>query len=174
MGPADATDNFTIVTPGAIFQYREGSPNVNGAWSGHGILSHYVDTTGSISSFRQIGIAEVTDGTTNTFLLGELALILPVNFPGTTTTVPNQYRSWIRGNNGGSGTTKNIRYPINSGNYYNGSNNFNDLNFGSHHPNGCQFAMADASVKYVKQNIDLNTYKFLSSINHGEMAVVPQ
>jgi prepilin-type N-terminal cleavage/methylation domain-containing protein len=174
MGPGGPSDNFTIVVAGNTYQYRVGDAGNNGAWSGHGMLSHYRENSGSISTFRIVRMADVVDGTANTLMLGEISLILPVNFPGTTTAVPNQYRTWIRGNNGGSGTTKNVRFPINSGNYYNGSNNFNDINFGSHHPNGCQFAMGDASVKYVKQDIDLTTYRFLSSMGNGEHALLPQ
>jgi prepilin-type N-terminal cleavage/methylation domain-containing protein len=168
MGPSDATDNFTIVVGGYTYQYRVGSPAANGAWSGHGMLSHYVETSGSISTFRQVRLSDVLDGTANTWMIGEMSMNLPVNFPGTTTAVPNQYRSWIRGNNGGSGTTKNIRYPINSGVYYNGNNNFNEISMGSHHPQGCQFAMGDASVKFVHQKMDLFVLKFMSSIAHGE------
>jgi prepilin-type N-terminal cleavage/methylation domain-containing protein len=170
MGPSDTVDNFTIVVGAHTYMYRLGTPNANGAWSGHGMLSNYVETSGSISTFRQIRLTDVLDGTANTLMLGEISTNLPVNFPGTTTAVSNQYRSWIRGNNGGSGTTKNVRYPINSGNFYNGSNNFNDINFGSHHPQGCQFAMGDASVKFMNQNTDLFLLKFLSTIAHGENA----
>jgi prepilin-type N-terminal cleavage/methylation domain-containing protein len=174
MGPGGPTDNFTIVVGGYTYQYRVGDASANGAWSGHGILSHYRENSGSISTFRIVRMADVIDGTANTLMLGEISLILPVNFPGTTTAVPNQYRSWIRGNTGGSGTTKNVRYPINSGNYYNGNNNFNDINMGSHHPNGCQFAMGDAAVKYVKQNINQTTYMFLSSMGSGEHAALQE
>ena len=168
MGPGGPTDNFTIVTGTTTYTYRVGSSGGNGAWSGHGLLSHYTDdpASTSISKFRKTRIADVLDGTTNTLMLGEISLNLP-------STVGNQYRSWVRGNNGGSGTTKNVRYPINS-TYYNGSNNFNEISFGSHHPNGCQFALADASVKFVKQSIDLQTYIMAASINTNEPIMLNQ
>jgi hypothetical protein len=79
---------------------------------------------------------------------------------------------WIRGNSGGSGATKNVRYPINS-TFYNGSNNFNNISFGSEHPNGCHFVMADASVKFVTENIDLLVYKMSASMNGEEQVQIP-
>ena len=45
----------------------------------------------------------------------------------------SDYRSWVRGNNAGSGATKNIAVRINS-TVYNGSNNFNDISM--NHTNG--------------------------------------
>jgi prepilin-type N-terminal cleavage/methylation domain-containing protein len=168
MGPGGPTDNFTVVVGGVTYTYRYGNAGGNGAWSGHGILSHYRETSGSISTFRIVRMSDVIDGTNNTLMLGELSLTLPVNMPGTSTAQPNQYRSWLRGNNGGSATTKNVRYPINSNVYYNGNNNFNEICFGSHHPHGCQFALGDASVRFVQQNMDLVPYMFAASMNGNE------
>jgi len=168
MGPGGAADNFTIAYGGATFTYRLGSANSNGAWSGHGMLSHYQETTGSISTLRLIKLSDVTDGLTNTLMLGEIAR----NLPATTPATPNHYRSWIRGNNGGSATTKNIRYPMNS-TFYNGSNNFNDISMMSHHAGGCNFALGDGSVRFVRETIDLALYQVLASIDGGEVAQLP-
>jgi len=99
-------------------------------------------------------------------MVAERAQFLP---PGQT----NDYRSWVRGQNGGAGATKNVTYPINS-TYYNGSNNFNDISFGSEHPGGCQFAWADGTVKFVAETIDLPLYKALARIQHREVASPPQ
>jgi len=170
MGPGGPTDNFTIVSgPTTSYTYRVVSPGVNGAWSGHGILSNYTDNpaaaSSDISKFRKVRLSEVTDGTTSTLMLGEISVSPPA-------TVGNQYRSWVRGNSGGSGTTKNVRFPINS-TYYNGSNNFNDISFGSHHPTGCQFGMADASVKFINQSIDLDVYRMAASIGTNEPIALP-
>jgi len=110
-------------------------------------------------------LADVVDGTSNTLMLAERSRILR---PGQT----NDYRSWIRGNNGGSGTTKNVTHPINS-TFYNGSSNFNDISFGSEHPGGCQFALGDASLKFISANIDLNIYKASASMNGGEAVQLP-
>lgn len=39
--------------------------------------------------------------------------------------------------------------------------------FGSNHPGGCQFAMADASVRFVSQNIALDVYRLLGQRAYG-------
>ena len=78
----------------------------------------------------------------------------------------NSYRSWTRGNNGGSGASKNIATAINS-TPYNGSNNFNDISFGSNHPGGCNIAMADGSVKFIPQTIAPEVYLAAASIKDG-------
>jgi prepilin-type N-terminal cleavage/methylation domain-containing protein len=176
MGPCGpsgtGTDNWPITYNGITRTYRVGDPTNNGTWSFHGILSHYRETTGSISSFRVVRMADIIDGTTNTLMLGEISITLPTNIPGTTTAQPNQYRTWIRGNNGGSGATKNIAYPINS-TMYNGSNNFNHLSMGSEHPGGAQFALGDASVRFISQTIDMTVYQLISSMNGEEHVPFP-
>jgi len=166
MGPGGTT-NPTANPTMPTFSYVVGSANANGAWSAHGILSHFTTTAGSVSTFRQIRITDVTDGMSNTLMVGERSMAVP---PGTT----NPFRTWIRGNNGGSGTTKNVTYPINSANMvYNGSNNFNDLAMGSLHTGGANFTMGDGSVRFVAQTIDMGIYMAAASIASGEVAPLP-
>jgi prepilin-type N-terminal cleavage/methylation domain-containing protein len=165
MGPAGPTNPTPMTINGTTYNYTVGSAGGNGAWTPHGILSHYQVTSGSVSTYREVGFADVLDGTANTLMLGERSMILP-------TGVTNSYRSWIRGNNGGSGTTKCVTNPINA-THYNGSNNFNEISFGSNHPGGCQFAMGDASVRYVSETIDLTVYRASASMNSGEPVQLP-
>jgi prepilin-type N-terminal cleavage/methylation domain-containing protein len=79
--------------------------------------------------------------------------------------------------------TKNVRYPINGDpnqfGYYgpdttappgaNKSLKINDFYFGSHHPGGAHFAMTDASVQFLRDDIDINLYRALGSRNGGEV-----
>jgi len=164
MGPAGLTNPTTNTLGGQTFNYTVGDANVNGAWSAHGILSHFRVTAGSVSTNRFVQMRDVTDGTSLTLLVAERAVVLP----GTL----NDYRSWIRGNFGGSGATKNVTYPINSTNY-NGSTNFNHISFGSQHPGGCLFVMADASARFVSETIAMPIYMAMASINSGEQARLP-
>jgi hypothetical protein len=106
-------------------------------------------------------------------MLGEISVNLPVNQPNSTVAQANQYRTWIRGNSGGSGATKNVRYPINS-TFYNGTNNFNEISFGSQHPGGAQFALGDASVRFIPQTIDLLIYQASASMNGNESVSLNQ
>lgn len=160
-GPGDVVDNTTNVVNGTTFTYRVGDAANNAAWSGNGMLTQYRDSTGSISTKYKVRLTDVTDGTTNTIMVGERSINLP---SGQT----NDYRSWIRGNNGGSGTTKCVTYPINS-TMYNGSNNFNHISMASHHTGGCNFALGDGSVRFIRSSIALNIYKASASINSGEV-----
>ena len=40
---------------------------------------------------------------------------------------------------------------------YNGGSNSNEVSMGSNHPGGCAVSMADASVRFLSADIDLNT-----------------
>lgn len=165
MGPAGLTNPTTSVLNGATYRYTVGDPTSNGAWSAHGILSNFRVTAGSVSTNRYVRFSHIVDGTTNTLMLGERSLFLP----GTL----NDYRSWIRGNYGGTSACKNVTYPINSTNY-NGSNNFNHISFASQHPGGALFAMGDASVQFVSESIDMAIYMAIASINEGAVASLDQ
>jgi prepilin-type N-terminal cleavage/methylation domain-containing protein len=163
MGPGGPSDNTPNTVNGITYTYRVGgSPPSNGQWAYNGMLCYIQTSTGSISTNHTVRITDATDGTTNTLMIGEMSMNLP---SGQT----NQYRTWIRGNNGGAGAAKNITNPINS-TFYNGSNNFNDISMGSNHPAGCNFGMGDGSVRYMRQSIDLSVYKAMASCNSGEIA----
>ena len=161
MGPAGTTNPTNNVLGGITYPYTVGDAAINGVWSAHGMLSHFRVTAGSVSTNRIISLADVIDGTSNTLMVAERSQQLP---PGQA----NDYRTWIRGNHGGSGSCKNVTYPMNS-TFYNGSNNFNHISFGSEHPGGCNFALGDASVRFIFEDIDLAMYKGLASIGSGEV-----
>lgn len=160
-GPGDLVDNTTNVVNGTTYVYRVGDANNNAAWSGNGMLSQYREVAGSISTNRVVRLTDVTDGLTNTLMLAERS----VNLPSGAT---NDYRSWIRGNSGGSGVTKCVTYPINS-TLYNGSSNFNHISFGSQHSGGCFFALGDGSIRFIRASINLQVYKAAASIDSGEV-----
>jgi prepilin-type N-terminal cleavage/methylation domain-containing protein len=164
MGPGGATDPTTYTVNGVTYSARVGNPVTNGSYGTSGMMSRYTDNTGSVSTKRLIKLVEVTDGTSNTIMIGERCM-----FPHPTAV--NEYRSWIRGNNGGAGAAKNVTYPINS-TFYNGSTNFNDMGFGSSHTGGCGFALGDGTVRFVNQNINLALLQALSTINAGETASI--
>ena len=49
---------------------------------------------------------------------------------------------------------------------------FNDVSFGSMHPGGCHFAIADGSTRFVSETIDIGVYKATASRAGGEVDVV--
>ena len=164
MGPSDRKNPSKITIAGKTYSYVVGSPTGNSAYATDGVLQQYRDQPGSITTGRIINFRDILDGTSNTLVVAERSNHLP---PGQV----NDYRSWCRGNNGGSGTTKNVTYPINS-TFYNKSNNFNDISFGSNHPGGCQFALGDGSVRFIRETISLNIYRALASMKHREVAAI--
>lgn len=106
---------------------------------------------------------DVTDGTSNTFLLGEISW-----------NNANCYRAWVRGCAGAaSPPCKNVKYGINVMKYLTSDlTTFNDVSFGSQHPGGCHFAMADGSVMFVQESIDMDVYRASASCNGGETKTV--
>jgi prepilin-type N-terminal cleavage/methylation domain-containing protein/prepilin-type processing-associated H-X9-DG protein len=108
-----------------------------------------------------ISLASITDGTSNTYLLGECS------WAGM-----GKYRSWHQGYTTVSGSdelvffsARNVLYSINSRLT---SAKSNDIAFGSQHPGGCQFAMVDGSVRFVSETIDMAIYLATASRDGGE------
>jgi prepilin-type N-terminal cleavage/methylation domain-containing protein/prepilin-type processing-associated H-X9-DG protein len=163
MGPAGAANPSNYTINGTTYSYTVGSAGGNGAWTPHGILSHFQHTTGSVSTNRIVRFADVTDGLSNTLLIGEISKALPLSGGN------NHFRSWVRGNNGGSGVTKCVTNPLNA-TFYNGSTNFNEISFMSNHTGGVNFALGDGSVKFLRDSIDMNAYRAAASMNGGEVA----
>lgn len=104
---------------------------------------------------------EVTDGTSNTFLLGERAFDDPDSY----------HRPWAVGSSAGwLYQAKNITYPINSSESdVEGAFFTNNRGYGSEHPGGCHFSMADGSAQFFSENIGLELLFALASRNAGEI-----
>ena len=130
-------------------------------------------TNGVMFPASKVRLKDVTDGTTHTFMVGELA------WDG------GPQRVWMVG--GGSQanldtyvyTAKNVYWPLNtacrSGNdnpqpcpYAN-----NDMSFGSNHPGGCYFAMCDGSVQFIREEIPIDILKALASRKSNEVFESP-
>jgi prepilin-type N-terminal cleavage/methylation domain-containing protein len=107
-------------------------------------------------------LTEIVDGTAHTFALGEISW---------TDVTGIRYRTWIRGCHAftACASAKNVVNAINTP----GVAIFDDIAFGSKHTRGCHFCMADGSVHFVTQGLDLVVYKALASRNGGEVAAPP-
>lgn len=119
-----------------------------------------IANNGIIVRRKTVTFAKIVDGSSNTFLLGESAFGLPED-QGT--------RPWWVGASGNSFyTSKNLTYAINSGDRPGPYRN--DMGFGSEHPGGCHFSMADGSVHYVNENTELTVLFALASRAEGEVS----
>lgn len=117
-------------------------------------------TQGVFEADSKVSLSDISDGTSATFMVGELSWSDPVN--GT------RYSSWMRGtaNSGNEWMAgcKNVVAPINTP----GIATFNDISFGSQHPAGANFLFCDTSVRLIAKGVSLNVYKAAASRNGRE------
>jgi hypothetical protein len=111
---------------------------------------------------RGVRLADITDGTSNTFLLGE-------DVPAR-----NRWCSWPYANNayGTCAIPPNVRRP--GGGEYDPHDWHNTWSFRSSHPGGLQFAAADGSSHFISNRIDLNVYRALATIRGNEPILLPE
>jgi prepilin-type processing-associated H-X9-DG protein len=127
------------------------SGNCNGLTSGDGVFSR-----GDIASPRRM--AEITDGTSNTFFAGE-------DIPEI-----DAHCTWPYAN----GTLGTCAIPPNvmkrpNGTLYDPYLDWPEIySFRSRHTNGLNFAFVDGSVQFIRGAIPLTTYRALATINGGE------
>ncbi|MCA9068546.1 MAG: DUF1559 domain-containing protein, partial [Planctomycetaceae bacterium] len=144
---------------------------------------------------------DITDGASNTFAMGEAASGFPmctgVNCTGPVLTEKSAHGWLVGGANlasfygggaryagGWASTVKNLnRSPVSDSLY--SENAHTDCrpsdgggphwvsNFRSFHTGGASFVFCDGSVKFLSENIDIDTYRELSTIQGGEVASLP-
>ncbi len=146
-------------------------------------------TNGIMYAHSETKVAQITDGTSQTFLLGELSWDYAPDGRGPAGNV--DVRGWYVGHanktaisratakkrlsNNGVGTrlynAMHILHPINSVGFspvlVNGQPvqlpaRLHEASFGSKHPGGCHFALADGSANFVSENTDIHVLKLLA------------
>lgn len=146
-----AWGNWVVVDPRPIY----GS---DGLSSGNGLM--FAEDVKVKTTF-----ALVTDGTSNTFMIGE---DLPES---------NLHCSWPYSHHAtgtcaiplNTGLPRPTTTPIDT----TPANWQNVYSFRSRHPGGGQFSMVDGSVTFISQTVDLAIYRALATIDGGEVAGVP-
>jgi len=121
-------------------------------------------------------VAEVRDGLTNTLAIGEFVhrdRDPKSGYSG----FPGNVRSWILGANESTGSyaVKVVQYPLDApvDRVANGVP-YNHLPLGSDHRVGANFFIADGSVRFLSNELDLELYRNLSTCNGEERdAVLP-
>ena len=135
---------------------------------GHGTTIDGEQVSGIISRLTwSAGMREITDGTSNTILMGEIrpkcgdytikswvsedafwvSTLGPINYP----TCPG-----APGYSSGPGCNSEVAKPTSQG-------------FKSLHPNGAQFVLSDGSVRFIVQTVSWDTYQRLGGRRDGEL-----
>jgi prepilin-type N-terminal cleavage/methylation domain-containing protein/prepilin-type processing-associated H-X9-DG protein len=132
-----------------------GSPDVHSTMSNNGMFQR-------TSIWAPITLKMVGDGTSNTFMVGENVVFL-------------DYHSAAFFADGDWATCS---IPLN---FLPPDGDFSGLSFSkavrgfkSLHPGGSQFVMVDGSVHFVQEDIDVNSYRALSTRDKGEVVAIQQ
>ncbi len=116
-------------------------------------------TNGMMYRNSRVRLTDVTDGTSNTLMVGELS------WSG------GYFGSWLAGISNGqalSYSAKNVAYPLTSLSIDLTYDEWNDTSFGSEHTGGANFVFGDGSVQFISENVELTVYKAAASRNVGE------
>jgi prepilin-type N-terminal cleavage/methylation domain-containing protein len=110
-------------------------------------------------------VADVTDGTANTFIVNEVRGFQPASISALSTPVDGRGMRWEIG-------TGTYLQPINGVDGFNCPGCRWEVT-SSFHPGGAQVALADGSTRFISQNIAYNTFLWLGSMADGETVDVP-
>ena len=141
------------------------------------------NSNGIFFANKNMTIAEITDGTSNTLCIGEVT-----GARGIRGGVDAWYQhSWFTYNC--HATNRVINDPVTLPGGRNDSTDpiggtggntslavatlFNDLGFSSWHPGGCHFGMADGSARFFTEDVDHDVLRFLATRAGGEAVTVP-
>ena len=118
---------------------------------------------------RSTGFRDISDGTSNTLMVGELQRLDGIDYDGTGRPVCHRASQdgWAQAGVGNLFDT--CFGPSNDG----GLNNWFYEAPGSEHPGGANFGMADGSVRFLSENTDSLLVMKLGSRNGGEVATLP-
>jgi prepilin-type N-terminal cleavage/methylation domain-containing protein/prepilin-type processing-associated H-X9-DG protein len=126
-------------------------------------------TSGLFQRDDPVRMTTVPDGLANTLMIAEMSWV--------SGEYGTRYRTWLRGGDAVVGTGRpsfvvsgrNVTNAINAIQTANLIVPFNDVPFGSQHTGGANFALGDGSVRFLRQTLDIATYRALASRNGGEV-----
>lgn len=131
-------------------------------------------TSGVICPATPVSISDITDGSSNTLLLGETSSALNATRKGLSNWGWIQPWTWGSYNYNDYNPTeggflmidhKYVQYPIN----YKGVYLPNQTPYTSNHSGGANFAFSDGSVRFLPTTMNLSTLQALATRNGGEV-----
>lgn len=138
------------------------TPTNNGLDQGNGIF-YRTDGQPGTSGHGPLTMVAITDGTSNTFMVGE-------DIPS-----KNQWCAWPYAN----AATGTCAIPLNNAMLagqagYNSIGDWPDIySFRSYHTNGANFGFADGSIEYITNSISMSVYEPLATYEGGEVVSRP-
>jgi prepilin-type N-terminal cleavage/methylation domain-containing protein/prepilin-type processing-associated H-X9-DG protein len=147
-----------VVSPHAKNDYAAGSANT---------ATGFADGIGPITQMKAKTFAQITDGLSNTLLLGEKAW----NRAGDDAWLPNDNEGYTCGwNHDTVRHTQSLPIP----DYFDSNTgNLRGDVFGAAHPGGLQIALADGSVRFVSFNVELAVWQRLGHRADGVANTLP-
>jgi len=159
------------------------SPNYGRTWANpnglqqNGVLTQANDNC----NLWAFGASDIMDGLSNTFAVGEATVSVSVGIANTDSCA---FPIWAGGNPNGDGPNPqclgscfricDTNFAINCWKLGLNAPPESDDSFGSQHPAGCNFLMADGAVKFVSETIAMLTYKAVATRAGSEDLTLPQ
>lgn len=163
--------NSTPDSPNTNYLACQGGGDTPACYSGNSYPNRVFFTNGIFYNNSSVREGDVKDGTSNVFLIGETKYC-PHKLSSVSGTAYVSWDSGLRVCGGCSYVTVlcATMEQINSSNVNPAETYSADVStrtFGSKHPGGCHFAMADGSAHFVSETIDLTLYRGLGVRDDG-------
>ncbi len=180
--PTCYVSNVGDARTGSAFDSNSNDPATPAGWPGWplpitlGCKGTFRGVFGDCSNGRAIRIAEITDGASNTLLVGEgspnqnaYLTWSSAEASFSTSTIPINWVTSLKDNQVDSDGTKCsiMVYGLNAPHCY--YNIAYIAGYKSYHPGGANFAIADGSVKFIKQSVSTRVFTALSTRAGGEI-----